>query len=101
AWILDRSAGRAADDRFSQRFIRFYNSDASLEPPTNMQGDENSMAFRKDSVMRNRIREFLSGNGFDDGSARQLQCGTSLGFREGRHPGTSCAPQACGGAGAA
>jgi hypothetical protein len=40
-------------------------------------------------------------NGFDNRLARQLQRGSSLRFREGRHPETSCAPPACEAAGAA
>jgi len=101
SWIFTGRAGRAPDNRFSQRVLRFHDTNAALQPVPDVKGHENASALSEDSIMRDMIRKLLVGNCFNHGRSRELQRRTPLRFREGRHPATSCAPRAYGAAGVA
>ena len=92
---------RAADNSGSQRLLRLNHADTALQAPANVQRHENSAAFCKYPIARNLIRKLSVRNGFDNRISRELQRGSTLRFREGRHPETSYAPRACAIAGVA
>ncbi len=98
--IFQRSAGGAANDRFSQRISCFDDADAALQPPPHVKRDENTAPFGENSCWGNLVGNFPVGDGLNYGRAGQQQRGTPICFREEQHPGISCGPRASADAGA-
>jgi hypothetical protein len=48
--ILQRGAGRAADDAMSQWFFGLHNSDATAQPPADVKSDEDPALLREKSA---------------------------------------------------
>ena len=99
-WIFQSGAGSAANDGLSERFICFNDADTPLETFAQVKRHKDAAALGKDSFTRKDFRKLAVRYGFDNGRTGQLQRGTAVRIREGRHPRTSCGLRACG-AGAA
>lgn len=67
--IFHRGAGGAANDRFSQWLAGFRYSNAALQLPAHVKGNEYTAALRENSIARNEIWKFPSRNGIHHGIA--------------------------------
>jgi hypothetical protein len=73
ARIFQGSAHSASDDSFAQGFVGFSDSNASLQAPSHVKGDENSAPLRQNSVPGYGIRKLTVQNSFADSGAGQLE----------------------------